>query len=134
MKKHRQRVSHLCNQLPSQSTAATTNPKVSLVATSKTKKPEDKAKLLGARRVWGTMKTCTVGSVKSIISTCCSNTTANLRRKCKDAQTGKPSKWWFIFLPLPLPPYPCPDDILCSKEKVYYLICSLDVSKAMGVD
>ena len=96
MKKRRQRVSHRRNQLASQSTAATANPTVSLVTTSKTKKPEDKAKVLGARRVWGTMKACTVGSVKAVISKCCSNTTAKVKRKSKDAQPGKPSKWWFI--------------------------------------
>ena len=35
---------------------------------------------------------------------------------------------------LPIPPYPCPENILCSEEKTYHLICSLNNNKAMGLD
>ena len=33
-----------------------------------------------------------------------------------------------------MPPYPCPKNILCSEEKTYHLICSLNVNKPMGLD
>ena len=33
-----------------------------------------------------------------------------------------------------MPPYPCPDELLCPEEKTYHLISSLDVNKASGLD
>ncbi len=35
---------------------------------------------------------------------------------------------------LPQPPFPCPDELLCSVERTFELICSLDANKAMGLD
>ena len=53
--------------------------------------------MLGASRVWETLKACTVGTVKPVFSRSCSNTTAEVKHKSKDDQPGKPLKWWFVI-------------------------------------
>ena len=45
----------------------------------------------------GTLKVCTVGTVKSVILRFCSNTTAKVKRKTKDVQPGRPPKLWFVI-------------------------------------
>ena len=80
-----------------ESTEARASSTVSLVTSNVSDKLEGKAKLVGARRVWGTLKACTVGTVKSVISRFCSNTTAKVKRKTKDVQPGKPPKWCFVI-------------------------------------
>ena len=90
------RKQHRSKQGADQATNARIGPTVS-VSGDDSKKPEGKTKVVGARRVWGTLKACTVGTVKSVISRFCSNTTARVKRKIKDVQPGKPPRWWFVI-------------------------------------
>ena len=95
-KKRPPRKQHRSKQGADQATNARIGPTVS-VSGDDSKKTEGKTKVVGARRVWGTLKACTVGTVKSVISRFCSNTTARVKRKIKDVQPGKPPRWWFVI-------------------------------------
>ena len=58
------------------------------------KTPSNWIKVNGARKIWGTLKSCTVASVKSAISRVCNNDTVNVKRKLK---TGEQTRWWFVL-------------------------------------
>ena len=51
----------------------------------------------GARKVWGTLKTCSVATVKSAISRFCNNSTVKIKRKFKANGAGGQSHWWFVL-------------------------------------
>ena len=54
--------------------------------------------LPGKRKVWGTMKICPSTTVKSVISqlTCITDTSIQVKRKYKMAESGKVAKWWHV--------------------------------------
>ena len=88
---HGQSQSHC--QLPRKSTARLDETAV--------KKPTAWVKVSGARKVWSTIKSCTVTSVKSAISRVCKNDTVKVKRKVKnnpgDSNGARSSRWWFIL-------------------------------------
>ena len=58
--------------------------------------PSQKEKVVGARRIWGTMKTTTVATVTSALSRLTSvGGRLQIRRKFKTT-TGNRSRWWFV--------------------------------------
>ena len=96
-KKRRPRKRDCSNQVALQSMEAKASSSVSLATSNENNKPVGKIKVVGARIVWGTLRACTVGSVKSVIPKICFNNTAKVKRKMKDTQSGKPLKWWFVI-------------------------------------
>ena len=62
-------------------------------------KPSSWVKVDGARKVWGTLKSCTAASVKSAISRVCNNNTVKVKRKFKTGSStqGIQARWWYIL-------------------------------------
>lgn len=62
-------------------------------------KPSSWVKVDGARKIWGTLKSCTVASVKSAISRVCNNNTVKVKRKIKTSSgtPGTQARWYFIL-------------------------------------
>ena len=58
------------------------------------KPPSNWIRVDRARKIWGTLKSCTVASVKSAISRVCKNDTVNVKRKLK---TGAQTRWWYVL-------------------------------------
>ena len=58
------------------------------------KPPGNWIKVDGARKIWGTLRSCTAASVKSAISRVCKNDTVKVKRKFK---TGVQTRWWFVL-------------------------------------
>ena len=53
-------------------------------------------KVLGARRIWGTMKSCTVTAVKNAIQRLCPDLPNSLRVRRKLKTNGEKIRWWYI--------------------------------------
>ena len=49
--------------------------------------------MTGARRIWGTLRACTVSAVSSVILKLCSNSTVKVKCKTKEDHTGKSPRW-----------------------------------------
>ena len=56
----------------------------------------DKIRVVGARRIWGTLKNSTAASIKSVISRLCKVSEIRVRRKDKGDTVSKRSKWWYV--------------------------------------
>ena len=54
----------------------------------------EKVKVLGARRVWGTMSMCTTGTVQGVIRRICGLSSVRVKRKSRVSPSGK-QQWWF---------------------------------------
>ena len=50
----------------------------------------------GARRIWGTMKSCTVTAIKNAISRLCPSLPSGLRVRRKFKTNREKTRWWFI--------------------------------------
>ena len=59
-------------------------------------KSKVKTKVVGARRVWGTLRACTVSTVRSVIERICSNNTIRLKQKTSE-RPGQSPVWWFVI-------------------------------------
>ena len=57
----------------------------------------DKIRVVGARRIWGTLKNSTAASIKSVISRLCKVSKIRVRRKDKEDTVSKRSKWWYVI-------------------------------------
>ena len=55
-----------------------------------------KEKVPGARRVWGTMKSCTSGTIKGAIARFCNIIDIRVKRKTKQIGENK-ERWWFVI-------------------------------------
>jgi hypothetical protein len=55
-----------------------------------------KVKVVGARRVWGTMSMCTTSTVQNVIRRVCGLSSVRVREKTKMSPSGK-QKWWFVL-------------------------------------
>ena len=53
-------------------------------------------KVVGARRVWGTMSMCTTSTVQNVIRRVCGLSSVRVRRKTRMSPSGK-QKWWFVL-------------------------------------
>ena len=62
-------------------------------------KPSNWMKVAGARKVWGTLKSCTAASVKSAITRVCKNNTLKIKRKNKTVGSahGIQTQWWYVL-------------------------------------
>ena len=82
---------------PSTSTAkaTTATDDGSQAATASDRKTDAKVKVVGARRIWGTLKTCSPGAVSTTISKLVP-TTGALRVKRKTKRLANKSVWWFV--------------------------------------
>ena len=57
-----------------------------------------KVQVVGARRIWGTMKDSTVKSVKNVISRVCKiDGGLRVKRKTKENPVTNRTKWWFVI-------------------------------------
>ena len=53
-------------------------------------------RVTGARRIWGTMKSCTVTAIRNAISRLCPSLPSGLRVRRKFKTNGEKTRWWFI--------------------------------------
>ena len=68
-----------------------------------------KVKVAGARRIWGTLRDCTVKSVKNVIARVCKiDSGVHVKRKVKENSTSKKIRWWFVLH--------ATEDLLCDLE------------------
>ena len=71
---------------------------------------QQRIKVSGVRRIWGTLRSCTQGTVKNVLkrfTTVCDK--VEIRRKYKSSKNGKSAnRWWFILR--------APENILCTLE------------------
>ena len=68
-------------------------------AASNSAAQSNRARVEGARRIWGTVKSCTVGTVKSVIQRFC-NVESSLRVRRKTSKLSPDSnriRWWFVL-------------------------------------
>ena len=56
----------------------------------------EKVKVLGVRRVWGTMSICTTGTVQGVIRRICGVSSVHVKRKSRVSPRGK-QQWWFVL-------------------------------------
>lgn len=68
-------------------------------ASSQPRQEKEKVCVPGARKIWGTMKSCTVQTVSTTIATLCPNVAGKLqlRRKFKTNDSGHTKRWWFLI-------------------------------------
>ena len=60
-------------------------------------KGKNKVRVVGARRIWGTLKNSTASIVKSVISRLCKvDGEIRVRRKDKEGTLSKRSMWWYV--------------------------------------
>ena len=71
---------------------------------------QQRIKVSGVRRIWGTLRSCTQGTVKNVLkrfTTVCDK--VEIRRMYKSSKDGKSAnRWWFILR--------APENILCTLE------------------
>ena len=68
-----------------------------------------KVKVAGARRIWGTLRDCTIKSVKNVIARVCKiDSGVHVKRKVKENPTSKKTRWWFVLH--------ATEDLLCDLE------------------
>lgn len=78
--------------------AALPTPESSSSDTAGTGTGKRKVQVVGAHRVWGTMKDSTVKSVKNVISRVCKiDGGLHVKRKTKDNPITNRTKWWFVI-------------------------------------
>ena len=57
-----------------------------------------KVKVVGARRIWGTLRDCTVKSVKNVIVRVCKiDRGVHVKRKLKENSVTNKTRWWFVL-------------------------------------
>ena len=69
----------------------------SLTITREKQKLTNKVQVVGARRVWGTMKVTSTSSLKSTIQKFCPLNSLQIKRKTVLDVAGNVRKWWFII-------------------------------------
>lgn len=57
---------------------------------------KNKVKIVGVRRIWGTLKETTTRAVSSTITKVCGICPAKVKRSFKKNDTGRIFRWWFI--------------------------------------
>ena len=68
-------------------------------AASNSTAQSNRARVEGARRIWGTVKSCTVGTVRNVIQRFCM-LESRLRVRCKTSKLSPDSnriRWWFVL-------------------------------------
>ena len=78
---------------------------------SRKKKPDEKVRVRGARRVWGTLKLTTPSSLKSAISKFCPANSIQIKRKTVCDNDGRVKRWWFVVH--------APEDILVKLDAAW---------------
>ena len=63
---------------------------------SQKKRPAEKVRVQGARRVWGTLKLTTPSSLKSAIFKFCPANSIQIKRKTVCDKGGQVKRWWFV--------------------------------------
>ena len=76
-----------------------------------TKQNPSKEKVLGARRVWGTLRICTADTVHSAIKRFCGFDSVRVR-KYKDMSNGS-ERWWFVL---------DEESVFCAFEEKWNLV------------
>ena len=57
-----------------------------------------KVKVVGARRIWGALRDCTVKSVKNVIVRVCKiDRGVHVKRKLKENSVTNKTRWWFVL-------------------------------------
>ena len=80
-------------------------------ASSQKKRPAEKVRVQGARRVWGTMKLTTPTSLRHVISKFCPGRSLQIKRKTICDQAGQILRWWFVLH--------APEDVLTALDAVW---------------
>ena len=81
------------------SSSSTSKPPTSKTNNGESALPSmSKVKVVGARRIWGTLRDCTVKSVKNVIVRVCKiDRGVHVKRKVKENPVTNKVRWWFVL-------------------------------------
>ena len=89
-----------CSEPPSQNNTQASSEETAATATTTTSaksRSENKVKVTGARRIWGTRRSSNVKSIKSVIARICKIGELRVIRKDRVKPSTQKSTWWYVL-------------------------------------